>query len=336
MVGGRDRLGGMTAPSQPCRVAIVGGGIAGLSLATALDPTRFEVTVHEAQPERRTTGAALGLWASSRRVLESLGVRVPQAAYDTRVVLHRLDGRRLLTLRGPDVAQVRRPDLMTALAAAVPPSVRFDAGVVEHPERLDADVVVGADGVRSRVRGLVDGRAAERRATPWVTLRGVAPQVGGADESLLAAREFWGRSRLFGDAPVSGGRYWFTAHRSELGPEPLDLHAVLDEARHEFARAAPLVRDAVAHADDTTLATRLWVAPPMRRYVRGRFVVIGDAAHAACPNLGRGASDAILDAVTLAEILAAGRSLRTWQRRRLPVTQLARATAGLGMRVATA
>lgn len=316
-------------------MAIVGGGIAGLTLATALDPARFEVTLNEAQPER-TTGAALGLWASSRRALDGLGVRVPLAAADTRVALHRLDGRRLLTLRGPDVAQVRRPDLMTALAAAVPPSVRFETGVVEHPELLDADVVVGADGVRSRVRGLVDARASERRATPWVTLRGVAPGVGGADASLRVAREFWGRSRLFGDAPVVGGRYWFTAHRSDLGPEPLDLAVVLDEARREFAQAAPLVREALAHADEATLATRLWVAPPMRRYVRGRFVVIGDAAHAACPNLGRGASDAILDAVSLAETLAAGRSLAAWQRRRLPATQFARATAGLGMRVATA
>ena len=182
------------------RVAVVGGGVAGLTLAAALDPARFDVTVHEAQPDRRT-GAALGLWPDALRALAELGVQLggghgvsgaaPGRARGVgmssgigvvrrceRVDLHTMTGRRLLRAPAPPVAQVRREDLMVALRAVAPAPV---AHRVDDPRELDADVVVGADGVRSRVRGIVDPRRAERRATPWVTLRGIAPALEGLD-----------------------------------------------------------------------------------------------------------------------------------------------------------
>ena len=112
------------------------------------------------------------------------------------------------------------------------------------------------------------------------------------------------------------------------------MTTVVAEARERFASPAPHLREVLDAAGDDTLATRLWVTPPMHRYVSGRYVVIGDAAHAALPNLGRGASDAVLDAASLARTLNTNRSLAAWQARRLPVTQVARTVAGLGMRVA--
>ena len=127
--------------------------------------------------------------------------------------------------------------------------------------------------------------------------------------------------------------YWFTAHRSELA-EPLDAAQVLGEARDRFHEAAPVVRRILAEAGPDTLATALWVTPRLQRYVRGRYVVIGDAAHAMLPNLGRGACCAIVDAASLARTLNAGSDLRRWQARRLPVTQLARIASAAVMRVA--
>ena len=76
---------------------------------------------------------------------------------------------------------------------------------------------------------------------------------------------------MFGIAPVGGTRtYWFSAQASRLGGEPLDPAEVVDEARTLFADAAPAIRDLLAVAGPEVLANRLWVAPPMARYARGR------------------------------------------------------------------
>lgn len=316
-------------------MTIVGGGIGGLALAAALDPDRFAVTVWEAEPGRGALGAGIGLWPAARAALTRIGasaalrdlaVEVPSVS-----ALHDRRGTSLLALRGPDLRIVPRPALLAALAAAVPSSVRIEQGQVDDPSALDGDLVVGADGVRSRVRGVVSPRAAHRLATAFVALRGTTEAVVDAGEY----GEYWGAGMLFGVVPMGLGRsYWFTTLRSAPLPEPLDVPAVLALTRAEFADAAPLVGRVLATAGADTSATRMWLAPPMTRYVRGRYVVIGDAAHASLPNLGRGGCDAILDGVTLADTLNGGGSLMAWQARRLPQTQAARATASGVMRLA--
>lgn len=317
---------------MPTRIAIVGGGIAGLTLAATLDERRFEVTLHEAQPERAVTGSALGIWGAARRVLRNLRTLRDVESRRIEAALHRIDGRRLVAGRGQGPLMVDRPTLLAALDASVPASVRRVTAEVTDPESLDADLVIGADGVRSRVRGLVEPRAAERVSTPYLALRGIRSST----TTSADAGEYWGGGLLCGLVPIGGDRtYWFTTHRSEL-TEPLDVAQALDEARHRFGRAAPAVRQVLAEAGPDTLATALWVTPPMLTYARDRFVVIGDAAHAMLPNLGRGACSAIVDAATLAATLNSDRSLRRWQARRVPATQAARLGSAALMRVALA
>ncbi|MBB2893959.1 FAD-dependent monooxygenase [Flexivirga oryzae] len=314
------------------RIAIVGGGIAGLTLATLLDRQRFEVSVHEAQPERATTGSALGLWGPARRVLRRIGALPDGGAQPAEGALHRIDGRRVVTARGAGPVMVDRPTLLAALDAAVPTSVHRVSEEVTDPASLDADLVIGADGVRSQVRGLVVPHAAARVATPYLALRGIRSGTVPPGD----AGEYWGRGLLAGLVPIGGGRtYWFTSHRSELS-EPLDLAVVLAEARDRFADAAPAIRRMLDGAGPDTLATSLWVAPPLRSYARGRYIVVGDAAHAMLPNLGRGACSAVVDAATLAGTLNTGGDLRRWQARRIPATQVARVGSAALMRIALA
>lgn len=327
-------------PTSRTTVAILGAGPAGLSLAAALDPDRFAVTLHEAEPARAGWGAALGLWPSAWRALTELGVweKVAESAVATGGGgLFRLDGRRLVRLPRGGPVMLPRATLIAALEASVPPGVRRVHGRVETPEDLDADWVVGADGVRSVVRGVVHPAAAARRATPHVAIRAIAPGSARPDE----VGEYWGRGAMFGLVGLGEQHYWFTAHRSSLGPEPLSSAAALREASRVFAGAAPVVSRSL-DAAAAVGATRIWVAPPMPRYVRGRFVVIGDAAHASAPNLGRGACDAIVDGVTLGRALQAAdagesgdAAVRRWQASRLPTTQAARVGAGALLRIAT-
>lgn len=314
-------------------VAIVGGGIAGLALAAALDPTRFDVTLHEAQPERAQYGGPLGVWPAAQRALRRIGVDHPvvdDGSPPTGGGLKTLSGTTLVSA-SVNLRMVDRPALMAAMDAAVPSSVTRVAGSVTDAASLAADLVVGADGVRSVVRGLVWPRAAERAATPWLTLRGVSASPPRAGE----AGEYWGPGHMFGIVGISGGRtYWFSCHRSKL-PEPIRTDEATAEARVAFEDAAPNVRRLLDEAGRGTSATRVWLTPPMPRYVNGRYVVIGDAAHAMAPNLGRGACEAIVDAVTLGQVLNRGGSLASWQARRLPATQVARAASSAMLRLAT-
>lgn len=325
------------------RVTIVGGGIAGLTLAAALDPDRFAVTVLEAEPGRAALGGALMLWPSAVRALRRLGAgdlvdRHGRTAV-TGVVRDVSTGRPILSAGQVCLTIVRRPDLLAALEACVPRTVRREETLVEDPRRLAGHVVVGADGVRSRVRGLVRPNAAQRIQTPYLALRGLSDQAPSPD----AVGEYWGRGRLFGLVPLDRGAYWFTTHRSGLGPEPIDLAEALAETREVFASAAPSVVDVLAGAeDDSVVPTRIWVAPTMPCFARGRYVVIGDAAHAMTPNMGRGACDAIVDAVSLAGALASpaagafssAAALARWQARRVPFTQATRLASAAVMRVA--
>ena len=77
---------------------------------------------------------------------------------------------------------VPRRDLLGALEARVPASMVREWAVVDDPSAIDAKLVVGADGVRSTVRGLVRGRPAERVPTPYLALRGLSdrPPAAGA------------------------------------------------------------------------------------------------------------------------------------------------------------
>lgn len=322
----------MARPRERRRVAIVGGGIAGLTLAAALDPSRFETVIYEAQPERAAGGAALGIWHSAEEALGRIGVRMPASFPTSGFALHHISGRRLVKPPPLGVGMVERAALLAALEASVPRSVRRVREEVVSPSSLDADIVVGADGVRSQVRALVAPGRAERRATPYVALRGILRD----QPTTTGEGEYWGGGLVFGRQRLSErDTYWFAAYRDEDVTEPLDGTAVVADARQRFRAAAPLIQETLAAADDV-LATRLWIAPPMRRYHRDRYVVIGDAAHASTPNLGRGACSAILDAVSLARTLNSGATLHAWQARRLPVTQAERLAASALMKVAAA
>lgn len=360
----------MASARTPLRVAVVGGGIGGLALAATLDPRLVTTSVHEAEPGRAAIGAGIVLWPDTVRTLARIGLRrsVELAATPVRGgAVRDLTGRPLTGMPSSRMLLLPRPALLDLLETAVPPSVCRVAGEVRDPRRLDADLVVGADGVRSRVRRLVWPGGAARRETPWVALRGVATRPPTTEET----GEYWGAGLLLGVMALGPGHtYWFTSHRSGLGPEPLDPREVVAEVRARLAGTAarPLLDRLLAETGTDPLATRLWTTPALPRYVNGRYVVLGDAAHAMTPNLGRGACEAILDAVSLGRALnhavcrdagsrcagtassalggsgpsadardaAVRRALRAWQLRRLPPTQTVRIASSAVMRAALA
>jgi 2-polyprenyl-6-methoxyphenol hydroxylase-like FAD-dependent oxidoreductase len=293
-------------------VTIAGGGIGGLALAAALDPHRFDVTVVEPRAELPEVGTSLAMWPEAQRALDQLGVLEEPTAVSpslTRFPIRWFDGRTIVATDVPPTPLVGRRDLLAALDAAVPAGVRRVRGRIggsaENEFEPSADgIVVGADGVHSGVRRRVWPAQAAAIATPFLAVRGVLPESVG-DEDM---GEYWGRGRLFGIGPHRSGTNWYMSFRSALGPRRVDVGEALDEARAHAAdaprTASAIERILEAAAPAGTLAQRIWVAPKLPRYTSSRHVLIGDAAHAMTPNLGRGGCEALIDAVTLARLLA--------------------------------
>lgn len=334
-------------------VTIAGGGIAGLALAAALDPRRFDVTIVEPRAELPEVGTSLAMWPEAQRALDELGVLDGFAVVSpsvTRFPIRRFDGRPFVASEVPASPLVGRRDLLAALDAAVPETVRRVHGRFGEVESgIDPadggsssareELVVGADGVHSALRRLAWPERAAAIATPFLAVRGVlADRVEPADHG-----EYWGRGQLFGIGPHRSGTNWYTSFRSSLGPRDIDVRVALNEARahaRDNRQTAPAIRrvlDAATPAD--TLAQRIWVMRALRTYVQGRRVLIGDAAHAMTPNLGRGGCEAIVDAVMLARLLSSARTdaaLAAYDRARRRRTQRLAAMSSRLMRVATA
>lgn len=322
-------------------VLVVGAGVAGLALAASLDPARVRVTLVEERPERSGAGTVLAMWRGGRDALDATGVgeQVRAASHPVETAfLRQADGRVLHELRSrqPSLWFAPRADLVSALTDALPPTVTRLTRAVTDPRALaaevGADLVVGADGVRSVCRQqAVEGSAPV--TTGWIALRGHLP-----GPPVRTATEWWGPGGLFGLTPGPEGAAWFCAVRGDHGSAVVDPADALAVARGHFGDWDPRTGEVLDRVGDEADVQRVLRAPALRSSVEDGLVLIGDAAHAMSPNLGRGANEALVDAVTLAELIhrhGTKGAPAAFDRRRHLRGQVLRVTASAAMRIAT-
>ena len=217
------------------KAIIAGGGIAGLAAALALTRRGWEVEVFERAPEFTEAGAGLSLWPNALRALDALGVGEHvrgQAAMAGQAGIRDATGRWLsrtdtagLERRYGQAAMIHRADLLAVLLAAVPdealrPGVtvqeaRPDGTVLHSGGESRADLVVGADGVRSITRRSVWPDQPAPRYAGYASWRLVTGPVAVTESS-----ESWGRGERFGYAPLPDGRIYCyaTANAPEGAP----------------------------------------------------------------------------------------------------------------------
>jgi len=329
------------------RILVVGAGIGGLTSAIALNRAGFSaVDVVERAQTLREVGAALTLWSNALKALAFLGLDGAVRAAGSEVEIGRLlspSGRVLVETRVGDVGRalgapsvcLHRADLQRILAAALGPvplrlgeeCVRVrDDGVrpvtqFASGQEIPADVIVGADGLRSAARAEILGDAPPRYSgyTCWRAVA-AAPL-----DALPAGHAFetWGRGARFGAIRIDAARaYWFASENAPPGGRDAACRPrLLDRFGRWHAPIAELVE---ATPEDAIQRLDILDRPPVRRTGRGRVTLLGDAAHPSTPNLGQGACLAIEDAVVLASRLRAESSveaaLREYESRRRPRT----------------
>jgi 2-polyprenyl-6-methoxyphenol hydroxylase-like FAD-dependent oxidoreductase len=345
----------------PLRIAVIGGGIGGLTAALSLRRAGFAVDVYEQAPQLTEIGGGINMGPNAARILYRLGLGDGLDREAVRPVgtnqRRWQDGRSLQRaplnplceqLYGAPHLTIHRADLLAVIAAGLPQEcvhlghrligltdgsnvveARFDNGV-----RLEADVLVGADGIHSAVRKSLFGEAAPSFAG-CVAYRGLVPSGRIADLGLELGSQSWvGPGAHFVHYFVARGRLLnfvgWTEHDSWNREDWTD-RATIERALAAFAGWHPQVRRIIAAADSCFIWA-LFDRDPLPRWSVGRSTLLGDACHPMYPFMGQGAAQAIEDGAALAACLAAWRAggaddptaaLRHYERLRLPrVTRL--------------
>ncbi|TWD80121.1 2-polyprenyl-6-methoxyphenol hydroxylase-like FAD-dependent oxidoreductase [Kribbella amoyensis] len=298
---------------------VVGAGIGGVTAAVALERCGWQVTVLERAPELGEVGAGLSVWPSAVAVLEELGVTgvekssVPAGMAGMRwpgggwvveasalgveipVMIHRAQLHDLITARFGAGVTVRTGTTITGISQTAD-----EVTVVAGDEEFRADLVVAADGIRSVVRSTLHPAYEGPRYAGYTAYRGIA-EVDGDD----GGGETWGRGRRFGYARLIDGRiYWYATANQPAGTPPGPDGRKADALKLFGDWHEPIPSLLAATPEDQVLQNDLYdLAAPLVPFVTGRIALLGDAAHAMTPNLGRGACSAIEDAGALARHL---------------------------------
>ncbi|MFE7722543.1 FAD-dependent monooxygenase [Nocardia rhizosphaerihabitans] len=329
--------------SNSLSVLVVGAGVAGIAAATALDRRGVSVDIVERRAQS-PAGAGLFLPGNAVQALTELGLGAVLDADAAPIRTQRLldhRGRKLADIDMADLWQgVGQPvgmthdrlrsGLLDNLGLTIQTGVTVRA-LTESESGVEVsfsdgssghyDVVVGADGVHSELRRIVNPDAGVRYAGQ-VCWRFVTANTAGIDSWTV----WLGRGTTFLAVPVGKDRLYCYADLSTPNPAAAKAHL----AQH-FSHFDHQVRDLLAAPEVTEAYTSAIEEVTDPTWRAGRVILIGDAAHASSPNMAQGVAMSVEDALVLAESLCGSgeieQRLEQYRQRRLPRTRWVQARA---------
>jgi len=315
------------------RIAVVGAGLGGMTVAGFLQRAGFAVTIYEQAPEFSRIGAGIILSANVMKVLRRLGIEQMvvetgikadcyiSRAWDTGETMYKIDFDAASEQRfGGPYANIHRGDLHAVLGKGVMPgSISFNHRLVALDEtrdairltfdngvKVDADIVIGADGINSKVREHLLGTEPPRFVGA-VAHRAIFPTKALRGFKIPDCTKWWGPDR---HCLV----YFLTSKRDEIyviGVAPrekwdsnaMSLPSSREELMKDFANFHPdLLR--VMEATTDVSVWPIYDRDRNDRWSGGRIVMLGDACHPMRPFMAAGGAMAIEDAAILSRCLA--------------------------------
>jgi len=311
--------------SNPLRILIIGAGVGGISIARGLLRDGHDVTVFEQRPDMRPGGGAVTIWSNGSTVLEQLGVDMDGAgqllstvriATSTGRPLVHIDVTSIVDRLGGSVRMVPRRVLLDRLlqgftadrircnSRAVGAVSTHDGLQIEFEDgsRADGDLLIGADGLHSKVRDIAGAKPA--KPTGWCSWQGLITLPHIADKDV--AVQIIGAHGNLGLWPAGGSdlQWWFDLPWS---PDFIRPECPIDMIRSNFGGWSDLVDEVLATLTDEDLATSPFPHfrhPIPRSSHLGAMTLLGDAAHAMPPILAQGTNQALLDTMVLCKALS--------------------------------
>lgn len=318
------------------KVAIVGGGIGGLTAALAFHHFGWQVTVLEKAPELSEVGAGIQISPNGMKVFRALGMedRISENAFIPEALEMRFgrSGRRVFQIQarqaiierwGAPYLHLHRADLIetlkTLLQERQPDAVRLNSGCagyaqtdagasvqLDSGEIIAADLVIGADGIHSVIRQQMLGQ--ERPDfTGNVAWRAVVPMEKLGDLAPPPTACVWvGKRRHAVTYRLRGGKlanFVGIVERQGWTAESWTEQGTKADALADFEGWHPIVTNMIEQAD-AHYRWALFDRPPLSKWVDGRVALLGDACHPTLPFQAQGAVMAIEDAYLIAKLCA--------------------------------
>jgi 2-methyl-3-hydroxypyridine 5-carboxylic acid dioxygenase len=329
---------------------IAGAGFAGLTAATALAQRGWSVRLHEKGPELRAFGAGIYLWHNGLRVLEGVGAledvlkgsHTPPT-YETRLHDKTVSRENFGGLPWRIMTRSHLHDCLAKRAREAGVEIRLNSEVVaadpsgkvtlDSGEMLVADLVIGADGVGSKVRDSI-GFEQDRWISKDGLIRMLVPrkkkELGhGEWDNTIDMWNFWPRVQRILYSPCNENELYLGFMAPADDPNGSRVPIKLDTWMEMFPFLEPVLVEA---AKRETARYDRYETTKLNEWTRGRVALIGDAAHAMCPALAQGAGCSMVNALSLAMELndtpdvEAG--VRSWEKRMRPLTDRCQAISG--------
>ncbi|MBD2176252.1 FAD-dependent urate hydroxylase HpxO [Pseudanabaena sp. FACHB-1998] len=312
------------------KAIVIGAGIGGLTTGIALRQAGYEVEIHDRVRELRPIGSGISLWSNGVKVLNRLGLdkklaeiggQMNQMEYRhlSGTLLNRISLKPLVDSVGQRPYPVARRDLQNILLDAfisaggkltlgakcigILDSFQNVTAKFEDGSSTTGDLLIAADGVRSLLRQYILGESVEPKYAGYVNWNGLVPM-----SNDIAPVDMWsiyvGEHKRASVMPLAGDRFYFFFDVPLPKGTPNDVSTYRQELKEHFqgwAEPVQLVIDRLV--PETVARVEIHDVGPISRLVKGRVALLGDAAHATCPDLGQGGCQAIEDAWVLANYL---------------------------------
>jgi len=304
------------------KIAIIGGGITGLTTALALHKLGIKSTVYEQAETLNEIGAGIWLQPNAVKILNWLGIKDKilekgvqlqkvNIVYPDLSPIKKLKSELVQDEYGNQTIAIHRGRLQQVLFDEFSQYGQIELGkkyisqstknnkiqINFSEQQIEADMVLGADGIHSQVRQYLFPDS-EIRKTNQMCWRGISKFK--LPESLMyTGRESWGDKRRFGFSHLSDDEvYWFAVKTMNGHNEKADIKYI----QSLFKGFSPVVAEIIEHVGFIHTA-ELTDLKRLKTWHKGNTCLLGDAAHATTPNMGQGACQGIEDAYYISNLL---------------------------------